>query len=111
MFQKGDILVVSFPFTNLANVKRRPALVISNHKVNSTGDYLMVQITSKFYKDRYSIEMQKSDFINQIDLPLKSYIRAHKIFLLNKELIFRRLTAVNKDFQQKCFQKIVEFIE
>jgi mRNA interferase MazF len=40
MFEQGDIVSVAFPFTNASTSKRRPALILSNHKVNQTGDYL-----------------------------------------------------------------------
>jgi len=45
-FKQGDIVTVNFPFSDLTNTKKRPALVVSKSKVNNTGDYLLVQITS-----------------------------------------------------------------
>lgn len=39
MFKQGDIVVVKFPFTDGAEFKKRPALVISNARVNKTKDY------------------------------------------------------------------------
>ena len=43
-FVKGDIVVVPFPFSDLTNSKRRPALVITE----LTGDdVILCQITSK----------------------------------------------------------------
>ncbi len=44
MLQKGDIVVVRFPFADAAEYKKRPALIISNDEVNKTGDFIMVQI-------------------------------------------------------------------
>lgn len=45
-YNQGDIVVVDFPFTDASQTKKRPALVLSNHTVNQTGDYLLVMITS-----------------------------------------------------------------
>jgi len=41
-YQQGDIVTVDFPFTDISQTKRRPALVVSNEQVNETGDYLLV---------------------------------------------------------------------
>ena len=77
MLQKGDIVIVRFPFTDALEYKKRPALVISNDQINLTGDYLMVQITSKDKKDNLSIPIKLSDYKGEA-LPLKSFIRVHK---------------------------------
>jgi mRNA interferase MazF len=87
MLQKGDIVIIKFPFAYAAEYKKRPALVISNNKVNKTGDYLMVQITSKDKKDTLSIHIDVADYTENKELPLKSFIRIHKIFLLNENFV------------------------
>jgi len=42
-------------------LKKRPALVISNSKVNKSGDLLLVQITSKVKHDGFSIPLNAED--------------------------------------------------
>ncbi len=61
MLQKGDIVIIKFPFADAAEYKKRPALIISNHEVNKTGDYLMVQITSKDKKDDLSLPIKTNN--------------------------------------------------
>jgi len=77
MYKQGDIVIVKFPFTDGSEFKKRPALVISNSKIEASEDFLLVQITSKLSNDGLSITIRKEDCLN--DLPLKSYIRPHKI--------------------------------
>lgn len=69
-YKQGDIVVIRFPFSDLSGTKKRPALIISNEKVNQTGDYLMVQITSKERSDNLSILIKKNDFVDNRELPL-----------------------------------------
>jgi mRNA interferase MazF len=109
-YKKGDIVIIKFPFTDLSNAKKRPALVISNEIVNQTGDYLMVQITSKEKTDLLSLPIAKTDFTVNKELPLKSFIRLHKIFLLNESLIIGKATAVKKPFLDKVVDKVVKLI-
>jgi mRNA interferase MazF len=54
-YRQGDIIWVDFPFTDGSQSKPRPALIISNETINDTGDYILVQITSKIRKDGLSI--------------------------------------------------------
>jgi mRNA interferase MazF len=109
MFKQGDIVSVSFPFTNVSEFRKRPALVISNEKVNQTGDYLLVQITSKHKKDGLSLALNDDDYSNLI-LPLKSYVRFHKIFLLNEALINKKVSSVTNNFRISLIKRITELI-
>lgn len=58
-FIKGDVVVVPFPFSDLSNSKRRPALVIANSTAN---DIILCKITSKNTTDSYGITITEKDF-------------------------------------------------
>lgn len=109
MFKQGDIVSVSFPFTIGNEYKKRPALVILNEKVNQTGDYLLVQITSKVRNDGLSLKLNDEDYSNLI-LPLKSCVRIHKVFLLNESLIIRKFSGGTNDFIIRLVKKILDLI-
>jgi len=104
-YKKGDIVIIGFPFSELSSTKKRPALIISNDTVNKTGDYLMVQVTSKIRNDTLSLPINKTDFVNGNELPLQSCIRRHKILLLNESLIKYKNTAVNTGFLGLVIEK------
>lgn len=110
-YKKGDIVIIGFPFSDLSKTKKRPALIISNDTVNNTGDYLMVQVTSKIRNDSLSVPINKPDFVNGKELPLQSCIRLHKIFLLSESLIISKNTAVNSDFLDSVIDKITGLIK
>jgi len=95
----------------LRNPKKRPTLVISNNEVNKTGDYLMVQITSKDKKDALSLPVKATDYTDNKELPLKSFIRLHKIFLLNESFVISKATSIKLDFLEKVTNKIIELIK
>lgn len=47
-YQKGDVVLVPFPFTDARATKARPALVLSDISYEqSTGNVILAQITSK----------------------------------------------------------------
>lgn len=58
-FVKGDVVVVPFPFSDLTQAKKRPALVIS---VLEGDDLILCQITSRMLKDKYSMPLIDDDF-------------------------------------------------
>jgi len=82
-FVKGDVVIVPFPFSDLSNIKRRPALVIAT----PTGeDLILAQITSKQHNDQYAIPLNNQDFKTG-GLPVPSNIRPTKIMTIEKNII------------------------
>ncbi len=110
MYQQGDIVVVDFPFTDVSQTKKRPALVLSNHTINQTGDYLLVMITSQEKYDGLSLQIITTDYVDK-PLPLVSYVRFYKIFLLNESLILHRYSAVTASFRQIVADALAKLIQ
>ncbi len=48
MARFGDVVLVPFPFSDQAGLKKRPAVVISGHEYNAQGiDFIILAITSR----------------------------------------------------------------
>lgn len=93
-FKQGDIVSVDFPFSDGTDVKRRPALVLSTDTIHSTGDILLMQITSKDRGTVLNIPLENKYLTHP--LPLKSFLRLHKIFTLDQSLVVKQLSHLEK---------------
>lgn len=108
-FTKGDIVIIPVPFTDNKGYKLRPAVVISNDTVHQTGDVIIVQITSKLKQDKLSIPITNNDVTE--GLPVKSYIRVHKIFVIEQRLIKGKVSSLKIIKYQELIQRINKIIE
>lgn len=61
-FRRDDIVWVRFPFSDASSDKVRPALIISNDIINTTSDYLLMQITTRLRGDKLSLVILKENF-------------------------------------------------
>ncbi len=109
-FNRGEIVWVKFPFSDSSTTKLRPALIISNNLINSTGDYLLMQVTSKLRNDSLSFRINKYDFIGS-SLLKESELRLHKIFILNKTLIAGGITSVSPEFMKTIISELMKLVE
>ena len=106
-FVKGDIVVVPFPFSDLTNSKRRPALVITE----LTGDdVILCQITSKNINDKYSIELNNNDFETG-NLNQESNIRPNRIFTADSHIILYKVGSLKTNKTMDVINKIIEIIK
>ncbi|MBU4271644.1 MAG: type II toxin-antitoxin system PemK/MazF family toxin [Planctomycetes bacterium] len=82
-FVKGDVVVLPFPFSDLSQAKRRPALVVAE----AGGDELLLcQITSQEVRDRHAVSLNTADFQSG-SLRKTSNIRPNRIFTADSEII------------------------
>ncbi len=106
MYKQGEIILIPFPYSDLTGIKKRPALIVSNEKLNNSDDRLCCLITSNRPKEGI--------FINSLEkgnLPFKSWVKQNRLFTVNKKIIAKSLCKVTKNFHKKVFEGIVNYIE
>ena len=105
-FIKGDIVVVPFPFSNLSEVKKRPAFVVNELRGD---DVILCQITSQTIKDKYSVAIKKTDFVSG-SLSVNSNVRPNRIFTADKSIILYKVGSIKENKIKEIVQKIVEIV-
>ena len=105
-FVRGDVVVVPFPFSDLTQAKRRPALVIATLEGD---DVILCQITSKTVRDKYSITLDDSDFETG-SLKQLSNIRPNRIFTADSHIIFYRIGKLKTEKLSEVVDKASEII-
>ena len=58
MYQRGDVVLLPFPFTDLSATRTRPAVVVSVEAFEqATGDFTVMMITSVPHTTAYDYEL------------------------------------------------------
>ena len=105
-YKRGDIVLVSFPFTDLTATKRRPALILSPDSVNQLSeDFILAAITSQLTPDEHSLLLQENDFAEG-KLPKKSMVRLTKLFTIHSLLIRKKIAALSPAKMDEVFNQM-----
>jgi mRNA interferase MazF len=103
----GQVVLATFPFSDLTATKLRPCLVIGLSEFN---DVLLCQITSKDYGSRKSVALAVDDFARG-ELVRDSFIRPNKIATLDKGKIKRTLGTISNDKLNEVKQRLKSILE
>lgn len=105
-FVKGDVVVVPFPFSDLTQSKRRPALVIA---ALEGDDVILCQITSKAIRDKYAVSLDEKEFAVG-SLKQASNIRPNRIFTADNHIILYRVGTLTTEKLSETVETIIEII-
>jgi mRNA interferase MazF len=105
-YKRGDIVWVNFPFSDASSGKVRPALVISNDTINTTGDYLLMQITTRLRNNSLSLVISQTDYKEHL-LLRQSELRLLKKFIHHESLMASKITSVNELFMAAVINKLL----
>lgn len=105
-FVKGDVVVVPFPFTDLSQTKRRPALVLA---VLPGDDYILCQITSRNVRDLDVIPLDSGDF-REGALHRDSYARPNRLFTAEHGVILRRVAKLKARKLNEVIDRVVHIL-
>ncbi|MDP2717897.1 MAG: type II toxin-antitoxin system PemK/MazF family toxin [Candidatus Micrarchaeota archaeon] len=104
MFEQGDVVLIPFPYSDLTGAKQRPALIISNQKIDRTEDRICCLITSNAPKE--GIQISNSAYARD-KLPFKSWVKPHRIFTVSEKIIKKRLCTTTRAFHEKVVAELV----
>src|SRR5215212_17449 len=89
-----DIVVVPFPYADGLAEKRRPAVVVSNHKLHALGLIWIVMVTSAD-NPSWPGDVPITDF-KPTGLPAPSIVRPAKIACVEPSRVLRRAGRLSK---------------
>jgi mRNA interferase MazF len=103
--KKGDVILISFPFTDLKGEKVRPAMVL----VASDLDVIIAFITTKFkWQSTFDIFLEP-DALN--GLKKTSLLRLSKITTIDKDLVLGKLGELNSNYINSINDNLMNILD
>jgi len=102
MLERGDLVLVPFPFTNLSAAKRRPVLALT--APDGYGDFIALPVTSRPQTER-GVALTAADLVSGV-LPAPSWIRIDRIVTLNVSLIVKSLGRVSEEVVSRAVRQV-----
>jgi mRNA interferase MazF len=105
----GDIILVSFPFTDQSTIKKRPAVIISSPAYNdSRPDLIIMAVTSQMKSTQGVGDVQVKDW--QAAGLLKPSTIKPVIATVEHSLVIKRLGKLNQLDQQTLRAAIAKIV-
>lgn len=106
-FVRGDVVIVPFPFSDLTDAKRRPALVLATLRGD---DLILCQLTSRLISDEYAVGLEASDFSSG-GLRQSSNIRPNRLFTADRQIILSTGGQLKPDKLTEAIERVVELLQ
>jgi mRNA interferase MazF len=106
-FVAGDVVVVPFPFTDLASSKVRPAVVLAT---STRDDILLCQITSKNTGHPEAVPLRMTDFASAEQLPRDSFALPHRLVTANESCVRRKAGHLQDAKLRQIRDRVCAFI-
>jgi mRNA interferase MazF len=103
----GQVVLATFPFSDLSSNKLRPCLIIGIAEFN---DVVLCQITSKRYQSERAIPLLQTDFSTG-SIVTDSFIRPDKIATLDKDMVKQILGGISDNKLDEVKQNLKIFLE
>lgn len=102
MLKRSDIVQIPFPFSDLAQQKHRPVLLLT--APDNFGDFLAAAITSQAGHDD-AITLRDDDIVIG-RLPKMSWVRATRLFSLNRDTVTVELGTLRSESFERIHGEI-----
>lgn len=106
-YNKWDVVLVSFPFTDFSSDKRRPALVVSPDYFNTGHDVVIAFVTSQLSSLPRLTDYHLQHW-QEAGLPKPSMVRM-KFATVDKSIIVKKLGKLNSGDRDALQEILVTF--
>lgn len=108
-YNRGDVVLVPFPFTDLSTQRQRPAVVLSGDRFHqSSHDVIIAAITSQpasLFTDYPLQDWQSAGLLGP------SVVRVGKLLTLHRALVRRRLGALTPSDLREVEKRLTQVFE
>jgi mRNA interferase MazF len=111
MISQREIVLLSFPFSDLRTSKVRPAIVVSTDGYNSKfDDIIAVPLTTNLKFRDYAFVITSMD-LESGKLIKESNVKVDRIFSVDKKLVRLTIGRVNRNVHRRIKEIISELIK
>ena len=106
-----DIVLITFPFSDLASAKVRPALVLSNDRYNrSSEDFVAVPLTSNLRFRDYALLITNRD-LDSGKLIVDSKVKVDRVFSVSQQLVRMKIGRIQSEVHDKITSMLLELLK
>jgi len=106
-YKQWDVVVVPFPFSDRAETKRRPALVLSDRRFNTHGHTILAMVTTLGHYPRPG-DVTLSEY-KAAGLNTPCLVR-FKLFTLDNRLISRRIGNLSANDRRQVVLQLQTYL-
>lgn len=106
-FIKSDVVVLPFPYSDLSQAKRRPAVMVG---VSSGPDVILCQITRQTVTDGDALPLDSTAFASGA-LSKPSNVRPNKLFAADSRIVLYQAGTLKRSVVDDVVKKIVEVLQ
>lgn len=108
MISQRDIVLLSFPFSDLQSSNVRPAIVLSNDGYNrSSKDFIAVPLTSNLKLREQAILITNGE-LESGHLVVDSKVKVDRVFSVSQQLVKMKIGRVRKGVHEKIIETLFE---
>ncbi|WKZ61140.1 MAG: type II toxin-antitoxin system PemK/MazF family toxin [Cyclobacteriaceae bacterium] len=102
---KGDIVLIPFPFTNLSGIKNRPALILAAGENDITVSFITTQLK---WQEDFDLRIEPTSLNG---LKRVSLIRLSKLATIDKDLVLGKLGHLSQEELTGINRKLVKLFK
>ena len=109
IFQR-DIVLLTFPFSDLESSKVRPAIVLSNDKYNRRSkDFVAVPLTSNLKLRDYAILVTNNE-LESGNLIVDSKAKVDRVFSVSQRLVRMKIGRIKAEVHERITRMLFELL-
>lgn len=106
LFERGDIVLLPFPFADLSHSKKRPVVVLSTP--DAYGDFIGLAMTSRG-QHSHLLAVTAMDYLSE-PLPKSTWIRTDKIFSFNDSLVIKTIGRLREELMLRAIHALCKVV-
>jgi mRNA interferase MazF len=110
VISQRDVVLLSFPFSDLKGSKVRPAIVLSNDRYNHRSeDFIAAPLTSNLKLRDYAIPIT-NDQLETGRLIVDSKVKVDRVFSVSQQLVRMKIGRVKAAIHEKITSTLFELL-